>query len=793
MFQNHLSLALRGLLRRKMLAAINIIGLSLGLACCVVIVLFIKDELSFDRFHTNAPNLARITCRPLDKLGVGHTMGIASMVQGPAFKEEIPAIRDFVRVRERDALLKIGAKTFNEKATWVDDNFFTVFTFPLLSGNPSTVLSGAYSVVLSEETAQKYFGTTNVVGKSIEIEERNSFQTYVVSGVAKNPPQNSSITFGIVLSFSTFAAKNPDPTWMTLSYPTFLLLREGADVQEITATMARVFATKAKTEMESERKHGWDGQFIWSVQPLTEMHLSTEVNIGIANAGNPLYSKVLGAIALGILLLACINFVSLSIAQSSRRAREIAIRKTIGSRRSQIIAQFLTESFLQTSIAFAVALGIAELILPMFNIVAGKHFQLVSMLDAPLLLALGLLFFVTGLAAGVYPALVVSRFEASQTLSARSPMVRKSAVARVLIVVQFALTIFLLIGTITLSKQFSFLTTKDLGYDSSNLVAISLPEADNLPRQAMLKAEFAKIAGVENLTPRTEWWFGTNSKVNGKEIAISYEHIDHDFLKTMNCRLAAGRNFSQELRGDSTDAVLVNEAYVRAAGWQDAIGKRIDFFNGKARNVTVVGVVKDYHYESLQYPIRPQLFIYGSELPFGKLLLRINPANKLQTLAAIENAYQRLVPLRPFNYTFLDEENRRQYSNSEHWRNMIALASAFALGISVMGLLGLTLLATEQRTKEIGIRKVLGASVGNIISLVGREFLVLVAIAFILATPLAYWSATNWLQDYAYRIELDATLALLAGSIALATAALTVGSQAWRAAEANPVQSLRSE
>ncbi len=796
MFQNYLRIAYRNLLRRKTFSLINIVGLSIGLACCLLIALYTKDELSYDRFHANRDNLFRLTCevREQQNQGIVRKMGIASMIQGPAFKEGIPEIQEFVRIRERESLVKFGANTFNNKVSWVDSNFFSVFSFPLLSGDPNTVLSDFHSIVVSEEAAQKYFGTTNAVGKFLEIDLRGKLETFVVTGVAKNPPQNSSVKFSLLVPFGYFEKLDPDPNWLMLSYSSYLLLRPNANVEEITKAMQRIYSAKAEREIANERKHGWQGSFTWGMQPIADIHLASHFQPeGTSDLSNPLYSSVLAGIALAILLIACINFVNLTIAQTLRRSKEIGIRKVVGGRRSQLFWQFLTESFLQTGIAFALAVGIAELVLPAFNEVANKHLSLSYLLDATLVFAFFGLYVLTALGSGIYPALLISGFKPAQTLFQRSQFVQKGAVGKGLVIVQFALTTSLFIGTLVVYRQFDFLTTKNLGYNDKNLLVLNVPQGENLARMSVFKSEFSKAMGVISVAPRTDIQFGTIAKANGKEVEIVYEHIDHDFIPTMGVELAKGRNFSADLPSDSNNTVLVNEAFVRSVGWTEPIGKTIDFLNGRQRTITIAGVIKDYHFESLKGVIKPQVFIYGSELPFGQFLLRVSPQNVSRTIASVEKIYRELVPLHPFEYRFQDDVNYNTYKLEAHWKSIITIASVFTFVISVIGLLGLTLLATEQRTKEIGIRKVLGASVASIIGLLSKDFLKLVVVAIVIATPLAYWAAVKWLQDFAFRIDLGVSVFVLAGALAILIAFATVASQAWRAARANPVNALRSE
>ncbi len=794
MLQSYFTIALRNLLRRKIFTAISIVGLSIGLACCLLMVMYIKDELSFDRFHANKEHLYRLTCDVGEREGKREVMGLASMVHGPSFKEGIPEIQDFVRVRERESLLKIGNTVFNEKFSWVDNNFFRVFAFSLVSGDASKVLSGLQSAVVTEEIAMKYFGTTNVLGKRIEIEVGRSLESFIISGVAKNPPENSSIQFGVLLPFQFYAQKDNDPTWLMLSYSTYFRLSPNANLATVTSAMERIYREKAEKEIAMERKSGWKGEFVWGLQPMTAIHLDANVaEEGTARRSNPLYSLILGGIALVMLALACINFINLSIGQSLRRSKEIGIRKVIGGARKQVAMQFLTESFVQTAIAFALAFCLAELVLPMFNEVSGKHLALAYLADTTLVLSFIGVLVGTAFLAGLYPAILISRLEPAETLFARTILVKRGAVAKSLIVAQFVIATTLAMGTLVVYQQCNFLTTKDVGYNDRNLLVLNVPNAQDMQKMQLYKTEFGKLSGVESIAPRTDIQFGTTARANSREIGIVYEHIDQDFIRTMGVTLAKGRNFSPNFASDSTESVLVNEAFVRAAGWNDAVGKTVDFLNGKERRITIIGVIKDYHFGSLKNAVQPQLFTFGRELPFGQFLLRLNGANIAQTLALVEKTYRAIIPLRPFQYHFQHDVNVQGYKAEERWRTILTLAAAFTMFISSIGLLGLTLLATEQRTKEIGIRKVLGASVVSIIALLSKDFLKLVGIAIVLATPLAYWAAGKWLQDFAYRVELSWWVFASAGMVAVVIAFMTVAAEAWRSARANPVKSLRSE
>lgn len=793
MLQNYIKIALRNIIRNKAFSFINIIGLSIGLACCMLIFLFTKDELSFDRFHKKKENIYQLTCKIIEKNGQANNYGIASMIQGPSFKQEIPEIEACVRVNQRDYIVKKGNETFYEYASWVDDNFFSVFSFPLIKGNPKTVLKELNSAVITEEIAEKYFGKTDPIGKNLELEINDKFEIFVVTGLAKNSPQNSSIKFKILLPFKYEEAKNFDDHWLNLSYPTYFVLNPKANLKSVVAKMAKVYDSKAGKEIVEERKHGFDATFIYGIQPFISIHLNTEI-ANVEQASNPMYSYILSGIALFILMIACINFINLTVAQSIRRGKEIGIRKVVGGQRGQLIGQFLGESFVICLIAFSLAILMAELALPFFNEMANKRLEIGYLFDYKLVIGYFILFILTVFSAGFYPALVLSSFDPLKILYNRFRFTGKNYLSKGLVILQFSLATFMIIITFFMDKQLNFLTHKDLGYNDKNLLVLSVGQDNNFKLLEIFEQELSKVPGISQVAPRQNGFWGTNAKANGNDISVSFEHIDENYLPTLQIPLVAGRNFSKQFPSDSINAVLVNEAFIKEAGWKVwEEGKTIDFFNGRDTKLQIVGVVKDYHFGSLREKIKPQIFTAQPNRSYGRFLMRMDTQNKPKTLKAIEKIYRKLSPYRPFKYDFMEDLNHQNYEAEARWKQIITLGSILTIFISFIGLFGLTMLSIKQRTKEIGVRKVLGASVFQISSLLAKNYIGLVLIAFIFAIPLAWFTTHQWLENFAYRIDISWQIFALATLVITVIALLTVSYQAIRAALANPVKSLRTE
>lgn len=794
MFKNYLKIAVRNLTRNKIFSLINIAGLSLGLTCCMLIVLYTKDELSFDRFQKNKDQLYRIMVKMTDE-NESRTIGSTNAIHGPGFKQEIPEIKEVIRAQTSSFVIRKGNEVLKEDVLFADEPFFSVFSMPLLSGDPATVLSDIHSIVLSEDLAEKYFGTRNAVGKTLNLKIGEQFEPFVVSGVAKRCPENSSIQFDAVLPFKFQEARGwTDKEWLGFYMNTFVLLHPQTDYRAVVPKMNQVFRTKSAEEIGKIKD--FKQRIVFDLLPFMDMHLNSEsgdMRNGLDHASSPIYSYILSGIAIFILLIACINFVNLTVARSLNRAKEIGVRKVVGSLRKQLVYQFLGESFLLSFIAFALAVGLTQLVLPVFNELANKQLALSYLLDTGLVSGYIALFAATGLIAGVYPALVLSGFSPVETLYNRARLTQKNYLTKGLVVFQFALSVCLVIGTIVIYSQFRYMTEKDLGYNDKNLVSFSLGRGG--PGKEIMEVvqnELRSVPGIGSVAAFNGNYNGTGAKIGEKSIGFGYIGVDDNFLSTLQIPVVKGRNFSKAFSTDPEESVVVNEAFVKEAGWKDPVGQEINF-EWKNKKMKVVGVIRDYHYASLKDTIKPLLLTQDPNYRQGTIFAKLDTKDIPATMKAIEAVFRRHVKYMPFEYKFEDAANLKRYESEAKWKQMITLAAVLSIFVSCIGLFGLATFNAETRIKEIGIRKVLGASVASITALLSLDFVKLVLISIVIALPFSYYGASVWLQDFPYRISISWWYFALAAILALSIAVLTVGYQSIRAALLNPVQSLRSE
>jgi putative ABC transport system permease protein len=794
MFRNYFTVAIRNLWRNKLVSIINIAGLSIGLACCMLILLYVEDDWSYDRFHRHSPDIYRITTQVLNADGTFRAnTGWTGTIYGPSFKQVIPEIRDYTRICSKDYILKQGDRTFDQLIHYADPGFFSVFSFPLLNGNPNTALSELHSMVITEQTAKRYFGTTEVLGKTLEFQIDKRFVPFRITGVAKDCPQNSTIKFDILLPMRFNESINGEGDWMTFDLCTFLLLSPGADAHSVLTKMTRVFRAETAPAVKAARGNGFKGSFNIDLQPLSQIHLGKVYCIDDRSGiGDPIYSYLLSGIAGFILLIACINFINLTIARSLKRSKEIGVRKVIGGSRPQLILQFLGESFVACAISFVFAIGLALVALPVFNELANKHLSLSYLLDTRLILLSVGFFLLTGFAAGFYPALVLSRFNPVDTLCQRFRVSGRNYLAKGLVVVQFTLAGLFIIGAFFISQQCYYLTHKDLGYNDSDLLIVSV-EAENAVQFARLfRNELLVNPAIRAVARHNDQGRMEVAKADDRQIEFSYEHIDENYFNTLQIPLRMGRNFSADFPADSVHSVVINETFAQQAGWKDPIGKTVEFPSNH-QVMTVVGVISDFNYYPLTSKIYPQLFSFeppGDDLEFN---LRIAPGNRPATFAFVESTFKKLAPYYPFSYTFMRDNNIHAYDAQEKWKRIITFAGIFTVFISCIGLFGLATLAIGRRIKEIGIRKVLGASVVQLVQLLSLNFLMLILLANLIAIPVAWWVVNKWLQNFAYHIAIQWWVFAIAVLITLAIALSTTGFQALRAAMANPVKNLRVE
>lgn len=805
MLKNYFKTAIRSLLRSRVYSVINILGLSLGLACAMLIILYVKDELSFDRFHAKEDRIYRIISQATSPDGSQtRKMGITGYFQGPHFAARVPGIESFVRVQGSSLDIKTATEVKSQPVLYVDSTFFTAFTFPFLSGNPRTALLQPGGVVISEKVARREFGTTAALGKTILFKTRTAgqnatgqdkdpFMPYTVTGVTTDCPQNSSLQFDVVLPMRVTAAAEANPEgWFNFFLNTYVVLSPQADPNAINAKLQAAYKADAGESIRRvEKKYNITDKTVYLLQPFTHIHLDKDVDrMNLVKGSDPIFSYILSGIAIFILLIASINFVNLTVARSLKRAKEIGIRKVVGGSRRQLMAQFLGEAFLLSFVAFVLALVLVKAALPVFNGLANKSLSLSYLVDARLVAAYAGLFVLTGLLAGFYPALVLSGYDPVRTLYNRFTLGGKNYGQKSLVVIQFALASFLIIATATLYAQFNFLTNERLGYDDSNLVVtykndLSWKEVD------LLRQELSKYPDILGVAPKDNGYSFNGAKINGDStIGFVNTTIDEGYLPLLKIPIVRGRNFSPAFPADSSGSVLVNETFVKQAGWQEPLGQAV-VLQGKTWHV--VGVVKDYHVEALQTEIKPQLFSMSLDNGLGDVYIRIRPNSETGSLQYIAQVFRKLFPLSPWTYSFQNETNRKNYEAEARWKQILLFGAVITIFISCVGLFGLSVLAAERRTKEIGVRKVLGASVQSVVAILSTDFLRLVLLSLVLSIPVSWIVANKWLQNYAYRIHLGWELFTVAGLAVVFIALATVSFQAVKAAMANPVKSLRTD
>ena len=795
MLQNYLKTAIRSLTRNGLYSTINILGLSIGLACTMLIVLYVKDELSFDRFFANSNRTYRILNQTMDPMGNVHRLGVTGYLQGPHFAARVPAIQSFVRVRHSHREIKTIKDVQPQEVALADFNFFSVFSFPFLHGDPKSCLLQPNSVVLTESVAKKQFGTTNVVGKTIEIKDKDIFTPYVVTGVTQDCPQNSSVQYEVMLPFHESPEEETRAeNWFGGFLTTYVVLAPNADVKAVDGQIERAYKTDAGAAIRIvEQKFHFTDKTVYTLEPLKDMHLDTQMaSDGIAYSSNPIYSYILSGIAIFILLIACINFVNLTVARSLKRAKEIGVRKVVGGSRGQLMGQFMGESMLLALAAFLLALVEVQLTLPVFNHLANKSLALSYLLDGRLVATFIGLYLVTGFLAGFYPALVLSGFDPAQTLYNRFMPASKNYLQKGLVILQFTLASFVIILTTVLFSQFKYLTTEKLGYDDSNLIRMYKQNL-TVGEARLLRAELTKDPDFIDVSAKDAGYSFTGGTINGNQgTGFVFATVDPHYLPLLKIPVVKGRNFSDAYPTDTTNAVLVNETFVRNAGWTNPIGQVV-LFGPDSTRLQVVGVVKDYHFEPLNTEIKPQLFVLPSRGYLGDLYIRIRPTTEAASLAYLEKVFHRLYPLSPFSPTFMNETNLKNYESEARWKQILFFSAIITIFISCVGLFGLAVLSAERRVKEIGIRKVLGASVGSVVRILSRDFLLLVLLALVLAIPGAWIAAHKWLENYPYRIRLHWELFTVPCVLVVVIALATVSVQALRAAMANPVRSLRAD
>ena len=805
MFKNYLKIAIRHLWHNKLYSFINVAGLAIAITCVLLAVLYIKEERSYDKFHEKKENLYRILTSRTDSKGNRGTVAGTGQPQGPAFKDAVPEIEDYTRVLGGDIRGDVIAnnKTLNVQTLFADESFFNLFSFPLLRGDKATALKDISSVVITETVARKFFNSIDVVGRRIDMDANPSADKLgkpsMITAVVKDLPKNSSIRFDILMPMRYMQLSFTDTAWLNQYLGTFVVLRPGADVNKVSRKFDQVFASHAKYQLEENKKlYNYDPKISYSLQNVADMHLHPRLTGswregGIVNESNPIFSWLFLGIALFILFMATVNFINISIAGSLKRAKEVGVRKITGGSKKQIVFQFLFESAIVCMTAFVAAAVLTNISLPLFNELVKKQLALSESMDLQHLTWFVAILLLIILLTGFYPAYVLSAFKPKEVLYNKQKLSGRNLFGRSLVVVQFSLAVFFIISTIIYYRQMNFIRTKDLGYDPYQVVRTYIRgDRDYKLVQEFLRNELAKEPSIEYLS------FGADGnlydvKLGDKTIEALHEVIDEYRLPAMQLKLKAGRNISSAIPSDKHHAIIVNEAFVRAAGLESPIGTQVytsDRFDRELK--TIVGVIEDFHSGSLYESIKPMVMLV-CDWDSGGMWMRIAKQNQQQALKAIEAAYKKAMPTALFEYNFLDELNAKAYEQEQRWQKIISIAAVLSILICCLGLFGLAHLAAQRRIKEIGVRKVLGATVASIASLLTKDFLNLVIISLVVASPAAWWVMNDWLQDFAYRIDIGWWMFALAGLIAVIIAAATVSFQAIKAAIANPTKSLRTE
>jgi len=813
MLKNYLKIAVRNLRKHKAYSFINIAGLAIGMACCILILLHVQSELSYDEHHEKAARIYRVAA-DLKFGGSHHRQAVTPAPLAEALVRDFPEAVAAARFRDQGSFLvkKQGEQNFKEeRVVFADNAIFEIFTLPFLAGNPQQALVEPNAVVITQTTAQKYFGAGSALGQSLFFDNEAS---YKITGVIADMPENSHFHFDFIASLATLEeSRNED--WSSNNFATYLLLKDGAEPAALQAKFPEMIKKYLGPQEEKLLGVSFDelikrgNQALYYLQPLRDIHLHSDLAVEFEPNGNIKYIYIFSAIALFILLIACINFMNLATARAANRAKEVGIRKVAGSDRRQLVGQFLSESFFMSVLALILALVLVELLLPQFNRLAEKHLQTFYFGNWTLLAALLGIALLVGALAGSYPAFVLSSFKPISVLKGKWQAGAKSSRLRnTLVVFQFAASVILIVSTIIVKNQLQYIQSKNLGFNKEQVIVLHDAYALGEKLQAF-KNEVLRNPGVvsgtvsgylpvsSNRSDAGFWPEGTRSGENAA--AMQIWDVDYDYVRTMSMEIAKGRDFSEAFGADSS-AIVINEKAAKTFGFDDPLGQRIYTFAwtpgqgvdpNKFETYTIVGVIKDFHFSSLKENISALGLRLGRSR--GLMSFRFKTENAAALISFLENEWKEFAPDQPFAYSFLEQRFGAMYKTEQRVGDIFSIFSGLAIFTACLGLFGLASFTAEQRTKEIGVRKVLGATVGSVTTLLSKDFVKLVLIANLIAWPLAYFVMNRWLQDFAYRIEIGWWVFALAGGLALLIALLTVSTQAIKAALANPVEALRYE
>jgi putative ABC transport system permease protein len=810
MLKNYIKIAWRNLVKNKVFSFINIVGLAIGLACFMLIALYVVDELSYDKYNEKASRIYRINS-DITFGGTAMTLAVCSDPMGATLKNDYPQVEQYVRFYNSDGSKRIKKGNVfitEENVAHADSTLFDVFTLPAIAGDTKNALNEPNTVVLTKTAAEKYFGSTDAVGKTIETSEDGS-TLYKVTAVIEDIPGNSHFNFDFI-----FSMDNVDYQWgnfLSQNFQTYIVLQKGASANEFEKTLNtqvidKYIIPQAKQfmnigSMEEFEKAG--NKFAYSLTALTDIHLKSDRKGEMGVNGSMQFVYIFSVVAIFILLIACVNFMNLSTARSANRAKEVGIRKVLGTGKTTLVRQFLTESTLTALIGLVIGLVITALVIPYFNDMMAKSLSISQLLETRFLPFILLLPIVVGIIAGSYPAFFLSSFQPIAVLKGKvNTGAKRSGLRSSLVVFQFFTSIVLIIGTIVVYRQLNYIQNKKLGFNKDQVLVINgtgaLQEQGNafmnqvLAMPGVVSGSFSGYLPVSS-SARNDNTFSTEAVMDSKNgFNMQVWTIDENYIKTMGMEITKGRNFSRDFPTDS-GTLIINESTERVLGYADPIGKKI-YYNspdGSSGIYTVLGVVKNFNYESLRENIGPLCFTLGRSR--WATSFKVNTANIQSLVGNIERTWKSMVPSMPFSYRFLDDAFDEMYRSEQRVGKGALFFAVLAILIACLGLFGLATYMAEQRTKEIGVRKVLGATVGNVVAMLSKDFLKLVLIAAVVAFPVSWWFMNKWLEDFAFRIDIGWWVFAVAGLAALSIALLTVSVQAIKAALANPVKSLRTE
>ncbi|MES2795678.1 MAG: ABC transporter permease [Bacteroidota bacterium] len=811
MLKSYLKIAFRNLIKNKVYSFINIFGLAIGLTCFLLISLFVLDELSYESQFKNADRIYRIN----SDIKFGETeqkMAVSSDPFGATLKKDYPEVEQYVRLyanNSRRFIKKENAFVVENDCLHADSTFFDMFSLNMIEGNPKTALIEPNTLVISKSTAQKYFGNTSALGKTLTVGVRESIN-YKVTGVFEDMKSNSHFQANLIFSFKNINDYKFG-NFLSHNFYTYIRLREGVDYKQFEKKFDNLIEryilpqAKAFMDIKSIDDFNKSGNYIrYSLIPMGDIHLKSDRLYELGTNSDIQYVYIFSMVALFLLLIACINFMNLSTARSANRAKEVGIRKVLGTQRSSLIVQFITESVLTSYLAFVLSLLFAILLIPYFNDISGKHFGLGSIFKTQYFLLLLFLPLVVGLLAGYYPSLFLSAFRPIEVLKSKlNANFRRSNFRNALVTFQFVTSLVLVISTFIIYRQLTYIQNKNLGFSKDQVLVVtgttSLRDNNNL-----FKEEVKKIAGVKNATfagylpvgnsSRSDNTFSTEAVMNTKNaFNMQSWDVDENYIPTLDMEMLKGRNFSKSFGTDST-GIIINEQAAKLIGYKEPVGKKLYTRTDTPNEIielTIVGVVKNFHYASMRETVGPLCFRYGRSA--WVTAFKINTDEPQRLIKQIEAKWKQLAPEMPFNYHFMNESFNEMYQDEQRIGKIAMIFAILTVLIACLGLFGLVTYIAEQRTKEIGVRKVLGATVWSLVQLLSKDFLKLVCLAFIIAAPLAYFAMDTWLRDFVFRTDLSPWIFVIAGILTLVIALLTVSYQAIKSALMNPVKSLKTE